>query len=178
MLIRYFLFLILCLSSCERSQKPEREKMAYRIIRELQSRAYTKYHLKPQMEGGGFRHKISLFDLSFVHIGELSIEEMRSLLINLSIEFLEVINSNKEAQQYLVEYPFESERLVISVILYGEDGKRINNLGDSTDFIAMGVLKKNILYYSIVNEEKIYFQTIYDETYEHDIDIVNKENNG
>ena len=138
--------------------------------------AYKKYGLVIHGSGGGFMNQINQIDMYFYIKEELSISQMRSLLINLTNDFLEQINAGEKSKDYLAVYPFEFNRLHFSVVIYNKDRKRIVNPGNSKEKITFAFTKNNKLFYFIINEEQDHYQKIFEDNYEEALKIVNLEN--
>lgn len=170
-----FLLILLCLVSCQRREVPEHVKYADQVMNDFVKLAYKKYGLVIHGSGGGFLKKINEIDMSFYIKKELTIPEMRLLLIKLSSDFLEKINSGEKSKEYLAEYPFGVDRLNFSITIYDRNYKRIVNPGSSKEKITFAFTNKNKIKYYIINEEKDHLQKVHEETYEDALQIMNKE---
>ena len=167
MKIKYFLlFIVVCLISCERNNIPPHVKYAQIHIKEIKKNAYEKYGLVMIVEGGAFMNQINAFNLYFKVRDEKTIDEMRVLIVNLTNDILERINSDKESRKYLAEYPFEGDRLEIKIMVVDSQNKMILNPGSFKGKLASGSLKNNKIWYSIQNEGKPYLQKIYEESFQ------------
>lgn len=119
--------------------------------------------------------KINKINMAFYTKEKLSIPQMRSLLLNLTSDFLDEINAGENSQDYLNEYPFKVDRLNFSIYIFDKNKKWIKNPGSSRKHITFAVTSNNKIRYFIVNEEKNGLQNQFEETYYEGLQRVNQE---
>ena len=107
--------------------------------------------------------------------GQKNQKELRELIVEISENFLERINSNQEIRDHLVEYPFPAKYLDFSITLIDKEKKGLTNKADTNEIFRGVSLFKGIIRYEFTNEEKPYVQTLYQEPYEEAFQIVKKQ---
>lgn len=157
--------LFLCFTSCGRVSEPEYIQYADKVMNDFVKFAYKKYGLVLHGSGGGFMDQINKVNMFFYTKEQLSIPEMRILLISLTNDFLEKINSGDNSEEYLAEYPFGFDRLCFSIVIYDQNYKRIVNPGSSIDRITFAYTSGDKINYFILNEEKDNLQKVFEEYY-------------
>lgn len=167
-----FLITVFFLSSCQNKEEFNYAQYTYKEIDKFKKYAFKKYGVVLWGKGGGFMDQINEISLTFYIQKELKVKEMRELIINLSCDFLKQINSNNEIRQYLAEHPFTSKRLDLAVAIFNSKKTYITNPGSTKEKLALGVLNKDNICYTIKNEEEQFLQKVYKETFQEAIEKV------
>lgn len=167
-----FLIILLFFSNCQNKKEFNYAQYTYKEIDKFKKHAFKKYGVVLWGQGGGFMDQINEISLTFYIQKEMRVKEMRELIINLSCDFLKQINSNDEIRQYLAEYPFTSKRLDLAVAIFNSKKTYITNPGNTKEKLALGVLNKDNICYTIKNEEEQFLQKVYKETFEEALEKV------
>ena len=126
------------------------------------------------MAGGGFMYNINEISLSFKFRGQKSENELRQLLVEITNNFLERINSNTEIRNSLIEFPFPVKRIDFRITNL-TNNKRPINKGSSKEILSDIMLFRGMVGYEFKNEERKSIQTLFEEPYEEAQKIVKKQ---
>ncbi|WP_154017656.1 hypothetical protein [Criblamydia sequanensis] len=102
------------------SQLPLEKNYIYvvaRIEKNFEDKILKKYHLRCIGSGGYLMYNVKSLELAFQHKGVLNKNDLRKLLIELTSQYLEDINSNEEIRPYLENYPFTPKNVDITIYL-------------------------------------------------------------
>lgn len=112
--------LIFNFSDLLHSQVPQSEQIVNNFMSQSAGKLAKKYSIKPSgMTVGMPSCIVKLLGLEFDIIGPLSIDEIRTLLITLSDDFLYEINEDPNIRPYLESYPFTKDK--INIVLFFKD---------------------------------------------------------
>ena len=100
-------------------------------------------------------------------IKKVNVEEARILLITLTKELLDRINSDQQIRPYLDHYPFTEKGISLGLSFYDDQGKRVDNGYVAHLFVA----KDGNICYDTYNHE----EDLYEEPYEEALRIVENE---
>lgn len=161
------------MSNCQNKTGSPHVKYTYKEINKFKKHAFKKYGVVLWGHGGGFMNQINKIDLSFYIKKEKSLDEMRDMIVNLANDFITQVNSNNEIKQYLVEIPFSSDHLKLSVALFDKNRKFILNSEESKEKkISLVSLIENDIYYKAAHKEGSPMQLICKETFQEAIEKV------
>ena len=118
----------------------------------------------------GFIHN---FNASFRVKKNLTIEQIRPLLVSVINDYLHIINDDKTIRSYLYKYPFTPEELSINLFFYDKNDNEI----DDPDISVAGVSVGNLSYQSYKRRKNALPKTIKDieESYEESIKILHEQ---
>lgn len=167
--------LILPLFSCSFSDESDYYEIAYKIANRFVKDMGKKHYLSVGCYGGNFNKLINSILFSFKAIGPLSQEELRVLMVEIIEEFLERINKDEDIRQYLASYPFTASNLEFQISLIDTRGEKIKNKGSATEMLYKLRVFEGKMKYSILNDDKVCWQDIYEESYEEALEIVKKQ---
>ena len=174
-----FLLSSLCCISCEQKNSnagiPPTSKSALTIREFLYTssiKLQKKYNIKPSgtvvaMPGG----IVSKLGLSFHLRGPLSQENIRRLIITLSQDFLNIVNSDKTIRPYFEHYPFEIKDIELSLFFVDSKGVGIQKPNISNAGIHKATLDYQVLNWS---NPKIRISKVV-ESYEAALEEIKKE---
>jgi hypothetical protein len=146
-------------------------KLAYKIIGDLGKRLKKKYGLSFQgisEEGGVGKYKRIGLELSCNRI--LSRDDGRVLLLNCVSEILETFNSCSQFRQYMINYPFNGNNIIVNIY--------VNPPGVSDVFnpdIAVFSFIDYILEYEKIYPHNPYVFHTEEETYKEALRIVEEQ---
>lgn len=120
--------------------------------------------------GGALMDNIKEISLDFKKVQCVDIEQSRLIYVKNVQALLHLINSDEKVRPYLNNYPFTIENVDFTIIFCGLD-----------DFFALPPYiahvssygKNGIIHYSEYNAEKDNLKTVYEESYEEALNIVN-----
>lgn len=125
-MVRYifiFLSLILCCCSSKDSLLSERERIGYQVISDFGKKRLPK-GLKLCAIGGGERKgKTWKLTADFKADFELTLPIARKLIVEITEELLQKINSNEKLRSYLSNYPFTDKNLNLTIFGKNEQTK-------------------------------------------------------
>jgi hypothetical protein len=148
------------------------EQSVNQILYETSSSINKKYKLNT---GGTIvsmpRGNIKSLGLSFDSRQNLSKEQMRKLLIQLSGEFLHKINTNEDIQPYLTKRPFTLENIQIQIFNHDEHGN-----WTSDPEIGIGRVSQGGISYSTYKPNNEYgYKNNFKETYEEALKLIREQ---
>jgi hypothetical protein len=108
-----------------------------------------KYGLLCTGSGGSMPHDVEEIELSFVAYQKVTIEEVRRMEVDGIQNLLSRINAHEKIRPYLREYPFDSNRVGMSVAFYKANGERPHD-----GSIALAFLAKNKIFYEVAEMRK------------------------
>lgn len=163
------------------NQPDEKNDLKQKMIYEFSKEQLKKRNLRLSAMGSGsskVKDKFNLLIVDFETKNEITIAAGRRLLIEISKEFLENINQNKELEKHLFPYPFNIKGIEmdlsvsdpINTYKYYPEMENENKI--SYLFLHDGVIRYYI--YITENGER---QKVHQETYEEALKILEKENN-
>jgi len=166
---------IIALTSCVSVSVHQR--VATKIMKRHVEYIREKFGAQISTFGGGFNQKVNNITLSFDMRGPMELQRARKLIIAFSTDLLDRINSSEEIRPYLVNHPFLPSNLSYGISFVDKTGEHMKNPGNSksTNSLARCNISNGTVYYSIMNENKPYLQTVHSETYEEALEIVNSE---
>lgn len=172
-MLKYILLgCLLQLTACTESTpvKPHTYE-AFRFMSESQKNFKKQYNLNAFGVGGRLSGNIKELDMSFILKCErvYSIDEARELIVNCVEEVYLNVNNDECIRPYLENYPFDRNKLMISINFAGNDGRFFKNKQ-----LASVNLNGDYVYYSSYTDE-LGFDTLYKETYEEALEIVRKQ---
>ena len=159
-----FLFIFYSCSGKD-SLLPERDRLGNQVV--------VAFGKKMQQEGlqligiGGAEReeKTWLFCLVFYAHFDLTIPKSRKLLVKMTDEFLQLVNTNEQLRPYLSEYPFTDKNLEISVIA----------IDDKPEFLFSAKIHHSNVYYTKANPNGGLLLTEFKETYDEAVQRVKEE---
>ncbi|CDZ80229.1 hypothetical protein BN1013_00736 [Candidatus Rubidus massiliensis] len=118
------IFLIpICFFGWFKDNRSEAEKTFDQVLSQGINLIQKKYNLEILGSGGGMPDGfIHNFNISFKHYGVLPIEKARGLLVNVTTDFLQVVNSNPKIRNYLYTFPFKGEDISLMILIKSSDG--------------------------------------------------------
>jgi hypothetical protein len=97
----------------------ESTKAGHKIAPAIGKKIASKYGLRyAGISEKGTKEKYEIIGLEFYCKRILSKDEGRRILLQCAEEFLEGLNSSSEFQQYMVNYPFNGENIIINIYIY------------------------------------------------------------
>lgn len=92
-------------------------KYSNRVSSEASQKIAEKYNLRiSSTGGGGGGYKgIKCFVQYFYKVGSFTQDQARNLIIQLTNDYLQIINSDKDLEPFLYEYPFPSKGIDIAI---------------------------------------------------------------
>ena len=148
------------------------DQIANQIILELAGNAKKKYDLQLEGSGGGGVYGLNLLKVVFTGSKELFPDEAREVLVDISLQFLHLINSSKVFETRLACFPFSSSNIVVMIGFLKEDCTPPSNSYISFMFLSEG---KNC--YKIGGGELGRFENAGRETFEEAVAIVANSQN-
>ncbi|CDZ81076.1 hypothetical protein BN1013_01604 [Candidatus Rubidus massiliensis] len=117
-----------------------------------------KYNVSAMGSGGSVPEGvIKEFTLSFQKKGILTKEECRKLVVSMGLDFLHLINTNKEVRPFLYKYPFEPKDICINLFIRDEKENYVEHPNISIADLLLGNLSYET---KIVNYETDTFKKI------------------
>jgi hypothetical protein len=112
----FLLGLFIC-SSCSSSddQKAGDEKEAYNVIGQASKILYEKYGFISTGAGGSMYDKVRSLSLRLRTKEPMNKDTARAFLVNSALDFLEIINNDKEIRPYLIKYPATLENVDVAI---------------------------------------------------------------
>ncbi|CDZ81083.1 hypothetical protein BN1013_01611 [Candidatus Rubidus massiliensis] len=112
-----------------------------------------KYNLSAMGSGGSVPEGvIKEFTLSFQQKGILTKEECRKLVVSMGLDFLHLINTNKEVRPYLYKYPFEVIDININLFIRDEKGNYVEHPNINVADLFLGNLSYETQHYDRVKD--------------------------
>lgn len=128
----------------EESKPPEYLKYVDEIVADFAKEMKKKHKLHCCGDGGSMPTDVAEIDVLFISYSHSTVDEARKLEINAVQELLKRINSHEKIRPYLREYPFNQDRVGVSISFRTETDDR--PLDGSVAYVSMG--KGKIFYYS------------------------------
>ncbi len=97
----------------------QRERLAYKIMNSFAHILEKEGFATTSVGGGQKEGKQDMLDMGFRLQEVLTIESGRKYCVEKSLQFLDYINSKKDFQKYLIEYPLSLKH--IAIIISGND---------------------------------------------------------
>ena len=148
------------------------DQIANELISEISDQVKKKYNLQLVASGGGGVYGLDLLTLDFTGYSEYFISEMREVLIDISLQFLDIINASKEFEKRLACFPFSGDNINVMVGFIREDYTR-----PKKPFIALAFTVDGKIYYRFDGNEKKPFEDAGEETFEEALAIVANSQN-
>ena len=123
--------------------------------------------------GGSMPYDVEGIDIKFVIYKKATIEDARELIIMITRRLQKIINTHKKIRPYLREYPFGTNRIIISISFYKKNNSYYKN---ERKYIAYASHIRDLIYYDkydLKTDEVIDF---YNEPYEDAEKIVDNKN--
>ena len=97
-------------------------------------------------------------------------EELRKILISAAHEMVQLVNNNKEIQQYLFQAPFTEKNVQIIIFNYDANGR-----GVFDPEIAVAEISRGTLAYATKDSQKTFgYKNEFTETYEEALNAINE----
>jgi hypothetical protein len=156
-------------SSCTYSQfkEPEYVKISNCIVLQYSQELADQKKIFLDGSGGAMMDDIQRVTVSYISNAELSLEQARTLYINVMQEYLERYNANEKIRPYLHNFPFTAENIDLKLSFEKESGQRQCS-GD----VAFVFMVNNVIYYDSYNNEKSTFYSLHKEAYADALKIV------
>ncbi len=119
--------------------------------------------------GAGIEGHLRKLNMSFVHNGELSMEEGRELVVYCVQEYLEAINGNEKIRPHLVHYPFTPRDVEIAIFIHRQDGRQA-----PIGFLSVVAGLYGQISYSINQPGPKTLKKVHQETYEEAVQLVKR----
>lgn len=156
-----FLFILIifcCVFACEQKKQSPHVEVAYKIIN-IYSEKEKKNGLSLFGSGGFFSKSIEKFSLDYLFFTEnMNVEESRKILVKSLESFFEIINHDKDARPFIVNFPY-NEKNIYFVISFLKDVKTSFLKPDN---IASVTCSNGNIYFSEFTDS---FKKIHTETY-------------
>lgn len=150
------------LLGCSGSYKQRRDsKLVDELNYQTAKKLAAERNLKLFGTGAQMMYDIRMLALSFIYNEEVDIKKARTLILDAGNEYLSVINSNEEIQQYLHNRPFTFENIEIRVFF-----RNANNGDVASGKITVAAAIKGKFRYDIADPQTDQLKTIFTETYE------------
>jgi hypothetical protein len=120
-------FSLLLFLPCESEECSERSRLIQAVLTGSADLLEKKYDMR--IAGDTARSTedgLCLLGLIFDNYKKLSKEEIRLVLVKSSLDFIDLINSNKDISFYASDYPFTFKNISISVYFKNEDGSDVS----------------------------------------------------
>jgi hypothetical protein len=169
----YFLFIFLMLGACNNTptvepyHRSEHSKIAEKITAKTVQKIEAETNLRLIGIGGGMMGHVRMMAMSFEHVGELSVEQGRELIIYCTNEYLSAINTNTEIRPYLIHYPFTSKDIEIRIFIKNPNSKNLPL--ESLCYVSE---IKGVIEYELENSLSDNPKTSHEETYEEAVKIL------
>ncbi len=162
-IVELFCILFLSFMPIKYDKKMEKEKqkdylvyvdeITNEFIREMEEET----GLRCGGSGGSMPHDVEKFYVRFVEHRRTTIEEARWLEVKAIQKLLKKINEHEKIRPFLREYPFDDNRVMISLSFYTKQG------GDYLDGSVVQVCNaKKMIFYSRAEKQLIKYRPIYD----------------
>lgn len=163
-----YLPILLLFTSCVLD--PPHVKAAHKIMNSF-TKKMKKEGLSLFASGGSMMGDIQVISLDYETCKSVNIEQARMLFIKEAEALLYQINSDHEIHPYLHDYPFTSRNIFLTIAFCKTDG----NFADPPN-IAYVMLRthKDLVCYSIYDEQTERLETVYEEPYEEALKIYNE----
>lgn len=126
----------------EESRPPEYLKYVDEIVKDFAEDMEKKYQLYCYGDGGNMPNDVAEIGVLFISYQKSTVESARKMEVNAIQELLRRINSHEKIRPYLREYPFNQDRVDVSISFRTETDNR--PLDGS---IALVFLAKNKIFY-------------------------------
>ncbi len=166
-----FAFVIYANPDRTMEERTKMNKMANETSLNFSKKMKEKFNFELLGMGGSGFHDLNTFSLHFKCPMVLDLPEARNLILEVSSEFLHIVNSNNDIKPYLRKHPFDFNN--IKIIL----GFKKNNSYPTGNKIAFISFNNGKIYYDTYDHEKKIFKDFFTETYDEALQIVLKENN-
>jgi hypothetical protein len=143
-------------------------KYAKEIMNPFIEDCEKKYHLDCIGTGGRFANNVAKIEICFIAYRKGTIEEARTLEVNMTEKILTQINAHEKIRPFLDNYPFEPKNINISVAFRKEDNSRY-----ADGSVAYVSLIKNKLFYDKEDPKTGQLVDIMEEPYEEALKTVN-----
>ncbi|SCA62459.1 hypothetical protein SCG7109_AA_00480 [Chlamydiales bacterium SCGC AG-110-M15] len=120
------------------------EKIYNRMLNEFVIEVNQKHGLKYMGGGGAMKNEIKKTSFLFSYEGPMSLDEARSIFVEISQDWLEWINENEDLREYLLVYPFEPENIDIGLM-----HRNFSEANLDVDCIAAVSVLKEKVYFSV-----------------------------
>ena len=159
------LFLILSINASIFTPRSEHYK--YRLIDRYAKKMQKEKNFILIGSGGRGLDDVEIIGVTFYSFEKLNTEGARKLLLEVTDEFLNTINSYKKIRQHLRNFPFNSKNLRFDIIFIEEPGKSVPE-----NYIAYISLTEGKIMYA--NDKNDQLKVIRNESYEEAVKIVNE----
>lgn len=144
-----------------------------KLLSKLNTQFYTTCCLQKNLyvtgEGGGLMENVRLVVLPFETIQDLSLEQARSLFIEVAETYLALVNKNTSIRPFLNNYPFTINNLRLTI---GIRDKNCEFQKDGKIALILYIKEKGFIYYDTYNSVSKRFETLYLEPYEEALKLV------
>lgn len=160
-----------CSSKSQKFQPSKGEQLVNSILANAAKIIKEKYNIKPSgmgaaMPGGPIQKLALCFDTKYPYTKE----QLRELLIKLTIELLDKINEDNNIQEFLKERPFTIRNIQIIIYNHDKDGRGLQDPEIST----AQILESNLTYRTIDPQDPFKFKNEFKETYEEALQAISK----
>jgi len=128
----------------EESKPPEYLKYVDEIVEDFAKEMKKKHKLHCCGDGGSMPTDVAKIDVLFISYSHSTVDEARKMEVNAVQELLQRINSHEKIRPFLREYPFNQERVGVSISFRTETDDR--PLDGSVAYVSIG--KGKVFYYS------------------------------
>jgi hypothetical protein len=173
--VKKIIFLILIFIVGEQMKASEKDndvpyiRYAKEIMNPFIQHCEKDYNLDCIGTGGRFAKNVGGIEINFIAYRKGTIEEARTLEVNMIETLLAKVNDCEKIKPFLREYPFKSKDIDISVAFRENDNSRYID-----GSVALTFLAKGNLFYCAENPKTGELVDILKEPYEEAIKIVNK----
>jgi len=171
-IVKKFAFLLVLLGCQLQAETPEHIKVADRLTYEFVTQVAQDYDLHCYGSGGAMATEIKSIALSLWTNKELNAEDFRELVVRLTETFLKKINQCENIDLYLAKYP--ATHYNIDIIIESTKKK----VSSSDEVYQCFKTKNKLRYCKCYDAEKRDIETLYTETYEEALAIVQAQNPG
>ena len=168
---KFFIYLVMlggCLHSTEITKEVPYVLYAKEIMNPFIAECEKKYQLECIGTGGRFAYNVAGINITFVAYRKGSIEESRKLEVSMTEKLLSEINSSEKIRPFLIEHPFKSTNIDISLSFQKADD---SNYTDGS--VVHAFHAKDKLFYSCEDPKTGKLVRILEEPYEEAKKIVN-----
>ena len=156
------LLVFLMLFGCASNSPGERE--FNRIGGAVKKRLKNEYNLLALGIGASWPDKCKLLSFSFIDQSTANITKARELIVFATQVVIDVVNQNKEFQQYLAETPFTEDHVMLGITF-----EPPMNFISGLDKVS---ISSGIINYKVWNENATRYDSVLEETYEQALQIL------
>lgn len=166
---KYF-FIFIFFINCSFNRKLDYCKISDKIFYTYCKELHFEKKLFVEGKGGAMMHDVKEIIVSFVSFEEPTLDEARSLFVDVAEGFLKRYNVNEQIRPYLHNYPFTIENLDIMISFKNQ----INHPTEGKIALIYRVKNKGLFFKGYDLEKDEYF-TVHKEPYETALEIVKNQ---